>query len=145
MQLLDRAPSLGHHRRPAIKRCRSAFEKGANEFGAHDRAPGTHAVNLRTKKSILASAALAGLDADVDHRRRDTIDGRADGARIAVEQSIVFDKCRSGNGRGLSGKESIVQNRLQRRLTTALVFRMDFHGIKVMTHTRQVGLIKMRI
>src|ERR1700732_4124393 len=53
---------LGHHRRPAIKRCRSASEKGANEFGAHDRAPGTHAVNLRTKKSILASAALAGLD-----------------------------------------------------------------------------------
>ena len=48
--------------RPAIKRCRSASEKGANEFGAHDRAPGTHAVNLRTKKSILASAALAGLD-----------------------------------------------------------------------------------
>src|SRR6202047_740973 len=57
-----RAPALGHHRRPAIKRCRSASEKGANEFGAHDRAPGTHAVNLRTKKSILASAALAGLD-----------------------------------------------------------------------------------
>src|ERR1700738_2979807 len=55
-------PALGHHRRPAIKRCRSASEKGANEFGAHDRAPGTHAVNLRTKKSILASAALAGLD-----------------------------------------------------------------------------------
>src|SRR5260370_18410582 len=35
---------------------------GANECGTHDRAPGTHAVNRRTKKSILASAALAGLD-----------------------------------------------------------------------------------
>ena len=54
--------ALGHDRGPAIKRCRSASAKGANEFRTHDGAPGTHAVNLRMKKSILASAALAGLD-----------------------------------------------------------------------------------
>jgi hypothetical protein len=59
LELLDRAPRFRPSSTPCDQRCRSASEKGANEFGAHDRAPGTYAVNLRTKKSILASAALA--------------------------------------------------------------------------------------
>ena len=62
MQLLDRAPSFRPSSTPCDQTVSASIEKGANEFGAHDRAPGTHAVNLRTKKSILASAALAGLD-----------------------------------------------------------------------------------